>query len=571
MKDSRPWREGGSRRSTRVKAAITCLALLGLVSPGSAAHAELQAGAAKLTITPPECSVGGPCPGYSLAGGPLGRFSTKVHDDIWVRALVMTSNKDSVILITCDVLQHMPDRIIGMHHDLWAAYPSYVKVLVYNDGVTPPVTQRYVDGREVIANVLIADAHTHASPDGIGIYGPNEFTSGIDPIWLDYVDSRVVEVVGLAISNLQRAKVRFGRYYVPDYLGFPLTTDNREPIVLDHNLEVMQLANQSSDEVICTLVNHSAYPDMMGQTNTEMTADFPGVVDQNLETRYGGTAIWFTRTIGGITSSYYDVNFNGLADDDGYLPNQHLHSFAGMTAYGNLMADIVEEALDGIPYEGSPDISLNTRILNLPLENPLFKLLLGEVNYVVPGLLGDVWMFLADWIGMTSIFEATPDLLLDHEGQGALGATRKVQTPVTVFTLGSAMFSTTPGQAFPELWVGTSPADLLANPAWDFHPSRSGNPDFEPHPRIPGLTGIRDFITAEHAFNLGSTQFDLGYLVPEYEYDYSMKTYQDFVGYIVGTHHLRYEEGFSVGREAASMVRRELIGMIAEFNAGLVH
>jgi hypothetical protein len=143
--------------------------------------------------------------------------------------------------------------------------------------------------------------------------------------------------------------------------------------------------------------------------------------------------------------------------------------------------------------------------------------------------------------------------------------------PVTVFTLGSAMFTTTPGQLFPELWTGTSPADLLANTAWDFNPSQSGNPNYEYHPRIPGLTGIRDFITAENSFNLGCTYAELAYLLPSYEYDHSMKTYQDFVDYIVGTHDLRYEEGFSVGRDAGDIVQRELIRLISEFNAGLVN
>ena len=88
--------------------------LITAIAMSTPAKADLWAGAAKLTITPPECSVGGPCPGYSLSGAANGRFSTGVHDDIWVRALVMSSDEDTVILVTIDVLGHFPDRIRGL-------------------------------------------------------------------------------------------------------------------------------------------------------------------------------------------------------------------------------------------------------------------------------------------------------------------------------------------------------------------------------------------------------------------------------------------------------------------------
>ena len=373
------------RGTSRVWVVILGVVLTASWIPWSSAHAQLQAGAAKLTITPPECSVGGPCPGYSLAGAGVGRTSTGVHDNIWVRALVMTDGEDPVIVVTVDVLGHLPDRIRGMATAIRAAYPDYAKVLVNQDAVSGPVERTYADGTEVIANVLIANAHTHASPDALGIYGPDDFTTGRNPAWMNYCDSRVVEVVGMAIANLQPAKVRFAHYYVPDYLGFPLITDRREPIVVDHNMEVMQLANTGTDQVICTLVNYSGYPETMGGSNTEMTADFPGVMDTNLESYFGGTSIWVTRVIGGYMMSYYDVNFNGLRDDDSYLPNQHINSFPGMTAYGNLIADVVKEALDGVPYEGSQDITLRTHIINAPIGNPFWKVLLGEANYVIPG------------------------------------------------------------------------------------------------------------------------------------------------------------------------------------------
>ena len=559
----------------RISAVIVGIALVALFLPFSSAEAQLQAGAAKLTITPPGCSVGGPCPGYSLAGAGTGRESTGVHDDIWVRALVMTDGEDSVILVTVDVLGHLPDRIRGMATSIQAAYPQYAKVLVHDDGQSTPVYRTYANGEPVIENVLIANAHTHASPDALGIYGPDDFTTGRDPAWMNYCDSRVVQVVGMAIANLQPAEVRFAHYYVPDYLGFPLITDRREPIVVDHNMEVMQLARPGDPyEVICTLVNYSGYPELMGGSNTEMTADFPGVMDSNLESYFGGTSIWVTRVIGGYMMSYYDVNFNGLRDDDSYPPNQYLNTFAGMTAYGDLIADIVKEALNGVPWEGSPEITLKTNIINAPIGNPFWKVLLGEANYVIPGLLGDIWDWLADLVGFTALVEPTPAVMLDREGQGALGTPRKVELPVTVFTLGSAMFTTTPSQFFPELWLGTSPPDLMnrmKNSEWDFNPSQSGNPNFEYHPRIPGITGVRDFITADHAFNFGSTHAELGYLMPAYEYDHSIKKYQDFVDYVLGKHQVSYEESQSVGRGVGDQVQNELIRMISEFNAGLLN
>ena len=566
-------------RASQAGCVLLCFLAL-LQWPVAPAEALFRAGAAKLTITPPECTVGGPCPGYSLAGAGNGRFSSRVHDDIYVRALALSGDSGDVVLVSIDVLGHFPDRIRGMQADLRSAYGSLVRHLVDDDGVSPAQTRLYADGTPVVANALIANAHVHASPDCIGIYGPDELTSGIDEAWCDYVDDRVVEAVGLAVdrmnANTEGAWVKLAQYHVPDYYGFPLIVDRREPIILDHDLAVMQvLSSAPGEEVIATLVNYSGYPEMMGHDNTEITADFPGVLCGALEDLYGGTALWVTRLIGGFTVSYYDVNDNGLADDDAYPPNQYLNTFPGMTAYGLLLADITQEALDTALEEHFPDILLKTDVVNLSIENPFFKVLLGEAFTVIPGLLGDIWTFLAELLGMTSIIEPDTDLMLDRDGQGALGATRKVEVLVHVLKIGDALFTSTPGQLFPELWTGTSPPELLARPDWVFHPSDLYPDEYEFHPRIPGRAGIRDFIEEPIRFNLGSTEAELAYLIPDYEYDHSLKTYDDLLCYVLGTNcapgwFMRYEESDCAGREAGNVVQHALIRMIAEFNAGLL-
>ncbi|MEW6444376.1 MAG: hypothetical protein AB1640_25850 [bacterium] len=578
MSRSSTKRKPGGRAARSRPVAVAALSLLVLAWPVLPAEAMFRAGAAKLTITPPECSPGGPCPGYSLAGSGYGRSSTRVHDDIYVRALAMSGDSESVVLVSVDVLGHLPDRIRKMQAALHEAYGDQIRLLVDSDGVTAR-TRTYADGTPVVANALIANAHVHASPDTIGIYGPDELTSGINPAWSDYVDQRVVEVVGLALermnANTEGAWVKAAQYHVPGYYGFPLIVDNREPIILDEDLAVLQVVrNNPQEEVISTLVNYSGYPEMMGHDNTEITADFPGVTCGALEETYGGTAIWITRLIGGFTISYYDVNGNGLADDGGYLPNQFLNTFPGMTAYGLLLADVTREALDGAFEDRAPELELKTDVVNLPVENPFFKILLGEANTVIPGLLGDLWTILAAWMGMTSIIEPDSTLMLDRSGQGALGATRKVEVLVHVFKIGDALFATSPGQLFPELWTGSSPPELLAQPDWVFHPSDLNPAEYEFHPRIPGRAGIRDFIREPCQFHLGSTEAELAYLIPDYEFDHSMKTFDDLLCYVTGKHcqpgwFMRYEESDSAGREAGNIVQHALIRMISEFNAGV--
>ena len=75
MKEDQGRVDNRMRLLTRIGVVVAGVALMAFFMPVSSAQAALQAGAAKLTITPPECSVGGPCPGYSLAAG-NGRFST---------------------------------------------------------------------------------------------------------------------------------------------------------------------------------------------------------------------------------------------------------------------------------------------------------------------------------------------------------------------------------------------------------------------------------------------------------------------------------------------------------------
>lgn len=122
------------------------------------AEAGLLAGASRVKITP----------SYSvyLAGLGNNRKSEGVHDDIYASALYLNDGKTSVVIVSLD--------LIGLFHD---------------------------DVEDIRGNkndIIIACTHQHSGPDTLGLWGPDETTSGVNPEYLAFVKGKVREAIDKA-------------------------------------------------------------------------------------------------------------------------------------------------------------------------------------------------------------------------------------------------------------------------------------------------------------------------------------------------------------------------------------
>src|SRR5262245_49389336 len=136
----------------------------------------LQAGFAQQVITP---SLDRP---VYLAGFGRKRRAQAVHDDLYVRALALTQGETRLVLAALDLIGLGRRHCLEIEHSLQGAAPG--------------------------TRLLLACTHTHHGPDTIGLWGPDETTSGVDENYLAEVKQKTVATALAALSQVQPAYLR---------------------------------------------------------------------------------------------------------------------------------------------------------------------------------------------------------------------------------------------------------------------------------------------------------------------------------------------------------------------------
>jgi len=91
-----------------------------------------------------------------IAGFHNNKPANGIHDDVWSRAVVIDDGKTRIALVSLDAVGFMHPDVI----DIRQAIPKELN----------------------IDYTLISSTHTHESNDLVGIWGPDIFHSGVDPV-----------------------------------------------------------------------------------------------------------------------------------------------------------------------------------------------------------------------------------------------------------------------------------------------------------------------------------------------------------------------------------------------------
>src|SRR5436853_5036002 len=110
----------------------------------------LRVGFSSVDVTPDITKA----PAY-LAGFGKNRKATKIHDPIMARAVVLEHGDQKLAFVSVDV--------VGIFNDLV-------------DNVRPRL--------KGVTYLLVTATHNHHGPDTIGMWGPNLFTSGVNPDYM---------------------------------------------------------------------------------------------------------------------------------------------------------------------------------------------------------------------------------------------------------------------------------------------------------------------------------------------------------------------------------------------------
>lgn len=299
----------------------------------SAMGQGLQAGAAVNKITPTKQ--------VYLAGYASNRPNTGgVHDDIWVRALVLQVGEERVAIAVCDLLGLLRDDV-------------------------QRIRQRV---QSVPANrVIVACTHVHSSVDTIGLWGPTPIQSGRDNEYVNFVIETVAKTIDEAASKLQPATIGFAKTQAEG-----ISYNYRIKEILDTEVAVLQVRSKADGKPIATLTNFACHPEVLN--NDQLTSDFCHWYYQTVESRGGGVAIFANGALGGMISPPPDPSYTGPKG----------RNWAEAERIGTTLATKALEAIANATFSDTVKLEHKSQTYTVTMDNERFKQALA-VGVIPPG------------------------------------------------------------------------------------------------------------------------------------------------------------------------------------------
>lgn len=308
-----------------------------------------------------------------MAGFGNGRSAVDYHDRLWARGVVIDGKGARIAIVTLDLIGYFTNEIATI--------------------------RAMVSPSSAVDYVVVTSTHQHEGPDTLGLWGPNELTTGIDFGYLDFVNGAVADCVDEAAASLERARVRFatttseglslgldpeddgfgvadGKVLAGDAALAPATGGR----IVDATLAAMQFTTRGAPHaVIATLLNFASHPESLGSSNRIITSDFPHATRERLEAEYGGLAIWVSGDLG-VLQGPLDID---VLDPDTGEPAPR-RSFRFAEVHGTQLAERTIAALASAGRGAvAPKLAFaSVNPVAIPLENPFFRLFgaIGVLN-----------------------------------------------------------------------------------------------------------------------------------------------------------------------------------------------
>jgi hypothetical protein len=462
--------------------------------------------------------------GQWLAGFGTARGAAGANDSMWARAIALRHENTTMVLVAIDCV------------GLFKGEMDQIRASVADLGVN---------------HILIAATHGHQTRDTIGLWGINEFTTGVDPAYMDYLRDRTEDAIREAVAALETAHVQYASFFTRDLTVPPEGSpdgverfhgDNRDPNIVDDEVRLLRfIAADEQDRTIATLVNWAAHPEYVGYTNQLLSSDFAHFLRQGIEEGLtlpadeavpglGGIAVFFPGALGGqIGPNHVDVR-----DWEGN-PIERFGGFPAGEAVGEQLAYFVLQALGddgGSVTDMTAELGFRTRELDIPVQNIAFH------------LAAFLDIFDRDFHGHD------PDLPISEDNLPYL------LSEVTVVDIGRAQLMTAPGELHPEIFVGGYDGSYTPEGQSIIRESNSNPPNLADAPGPPYLRD-RARADAEFVFLLGLGNDFVGYLLPEW--NFVLDESSPYLSQAPGHH---YEETNSPGPLAWPTIEAELVQLL---------
>lgn len=209
-----------------------------------------KAGHSRICISPP---VGSSLAGFAAREG----VSQGIHDDLFVRALVLEKEGHTIVLVSVEVLA------------LSSKFVEHVRGVIHQRTGIPP------------SSIMIASTHTHAGPVTITtFFNPQE---SVDATYMDHLAEALVECVASAWRERFPARAGVGVAYVQG-VGVNRRSHDQRPV--DEEVGIIKIEDRDR-RTRAVFMNYACHPTVLGSDNLLVTGDFPAFAIQKIESTLG--------------------------------------------------------------------------------------------------------------------------------------------------------------------------------------------------------------------------------------------------------------------------------------------
>lgn len=279
---------------------------------------SLKVGTSSAAINPPI--------GSFIAGDKQNRKFTGVHDNIYAKAITISSGKENLAILTLDC--------IGL------LYPDVLKIRQKTAEICNFPSER----------IIVSSTHTHAGPDVVGIWGSDFTKSGVDEKYINFLVETSANQIKKAFLTQKVAKA----YLAESTFGEPWVKNicNEE---IDRSVNIIQFKDMKNNP-IATVTNFACHPTFMDAVASEVSSDYLHGYYHELGRRIGGEILFLQGAIGGWIQ-----------------PENETKTFQNAYKRGKELAESVNDALKIAKAVKENSIQFKSKKINFPVENEGWK------------------------------------------------------------------------------------------------------------------------------------------------------------------------------------------------------
>ncbi len=415
---------------------------------------------------------------YYIAGYNTNNPAKGVLDDMYAKAVYIDDNTDRGGVILCAI-----DCVGISRHDI-----NDIRKLVVESGEIPS-----------LKSINICSTHSHSAIDTQGLWGKNFLSDGKNENFMKSLKEKTADAIIKAYKAREDGKLFFGTAEAEE-----MQADTRTPIEYSNIITSIRFEPKKGNKDTY-IVNFNAHAEGLGSKTTNVSADFPAYMTEEINSLTGGANVLFINgAVGGLITGDQIDNF---------LKSETFDCIGYTKDYGKKLANYVV----GITNEKelSPIVNVKSEVISVRCDNTALLLarFLGVLN-------NDV-----EKTGRTEVS------IISEVAYMELG-----NKQVGIFMI--------PGELYPELETG---AFLSAEES-----ATGKEADYKV---------LSEMTACEHSFVAGLCNDELGYIIPDNDFllhewlPYFNIPYDSF-------DRKHYEETNSVGPDTAGTILESMDELI---------